>query len=186
MTNRPLVIRPGPKRLAAALRRAGFSETRILPAVTDACAVHWPAPSELQAILALCGGESSGNATAFHANTDGSVDYGVLQINGRAHASYFGPQTAVAGWLWTDYLDNAEAAFEIYMRAERKFTPWVAYSGGGWLAERYGGKSWMSWSAFGVSEALKAIGAYVAQGKSQADAMALVASIADDPLVYGQ
>lgn len=184
MTNRPLVIRPGPKRLASALRRAGFSETRILPAVTDACGVHWPAPSELQVILAICGGESSGNASCFHANTDGSVDYGVLQINGRAHASYFGPQTAVAGWLWTDYLDSASAAFEIYMRAGRKFTPWVAYSGGGWLAERYQGRSWMDWARFGIEGMTAALASYVAGGKSEGDALALIASIADDQLVY--
>lgn len=183
MTNRPLVIRPGPKRLASALRLAGFSESVTLPAVTDKCGITWH-PSELQVILALVGGESSGNVACYHVNKDGSTDFGALQINDRAHPSWFGPQTVPTGWLWLDYIDNARAAFDVYVRAGRRFTPWVAYSGGGWLAERYQGRSWLDWSAFGVSEALKAIGAYVAQGKSPADAMAIVASIADDPLIY--
>jgi hypothetical protein len=185
MTNRTLIIKPGPKRLAAALSLAGFSATHILPAVTDACGKHWR-PSELQVALALCGGESSGSATAYHANADGSVDFGVLEINNRAHAGYFTePQVQPEGWLWTDYLDNADAAYEIYVSAGKTFRPWKAYTGGGYLAERYEDRSWMDWAAFGVSAMAAAVNQYVVvQGKTQAAALALVASINDDPLTY--
>jgi len=186
MTNRPLVVKPGPKRLASALRLGGFSESVTLPAVTDACGVRWSSPSELQTALALVGGESSGNTAAFHVNKDGSTDFGALQVNDRAHAAWFGSQAVPAGWLWNDWIDNARAAYEIYVTARRKFTPWVAYTGGGWLAERYQGRSWLDWASFGCSQALTAIGAYVAQGKTESAAMALVASVSDDPLIYWQ
>jgi hypothetical protein len=185
VTNRTLIIKPGPRRLAAALTLAGFSTVVLLDPVTDACGKHW-VPSELQIALALCGGESSGNATAYHVNTDGSIDYGLLEINGRAHAGYFAAQAAPAAWLWTDYLDNAEAAWEIYHAAGRSFRPWVAYTGGGFLAERYQGRSWMDWAAYGISQMLAAVAALTAQGKTQAAALAAVASVDDDPLVYWQ
>jgi hypothetical protein len=183
VTNRGLVIRPGPKRLSAALALAGFSCTRILPAVTDACGVRWE-PSELQVILALCGGESSGSASAFHVNADGSTDYGVLEINGRAHASYFGSQAAGNAWLWTDYLDSCEAAFEIYIAAGREFSPWNAYSGGGYKAERYQGRSWLDWASFGVGQMTAALAVLVKAGKTEAAALASIASVDDDPLTY--
>lgn len=184
MTNRSLVIRPGPKRLSAALRLAGFSETVPQPPVTDACGKHWPRLTELQVALALCGGESSGCATAYHQNKDGSTDYGLLEINDKAHAEYFRNTSGTAGWLWVDYLDNAEAAYEVYVSAGRKWTPWVAYTGGGWKAERYGGRSWLDWASYGISAMLPAVAAYVAAGRTLGDALALVASIADDPLTY--
>ena len=182
--SRPLVIKPGPKRLASALRLAGFSANVKLPAVTDRCGTTWQHPSELQVILALAGGESSGNAAAYHVNPDGSADSGALQINDRAHASYFGPQTAPTGWLWIDWIDNAKAARDVYVAAGHRFTPWVAYGGGGYLSERYKGRSWMDWSAFGVAQMAAALAAYTAQGKAEGDALALIASVADDPLVY--
>lgn len=184
MTNRLLIVKPGPKRLAAALKYAGFSETKILAPVTDACGVTWDKPSELQIALALCGGESSGAADAFHQNLDGSVDFGILQINDKAHNGWFTPQTVVQGWLWLDYLSNAEAAYEIYVQAGRQFSPWKAYAGGGYLAERWGGRSWMDWASFGISQALPAVAALTAQGKTQAAALAMVASVSDDPLAY--
>lgn len=183
MTNRTLVIKPGPKRLSAALRLAGFSEAVTLPAVTDKCGITWR-PTELQVALALCGGESSGAATAFHMNADGSTDFGVLEINNRAHAGYFGPQSAPDNWLWTDYLDNAEAAFEIYVTAKRRFTPWKAYTGGGYLAERYQGRSWMDWASWGIGQMLPAVAALTKAGKTSAAALAQVASIDDDELRY--
>lgn len=185
MTNRTLVIRPGPKRLAAALKLAGFSELVPQPTVTDACGRHWETPTELQVALALCGGESSGNATAFHVNKDGSTDYGVLEINDKAHPGYFRQPVAPASWIWADYLDNAEAAFEIYVSTGRKFTPWAAYTGGGYLAERYQGRSWMDWADFGIGQMQAAVVFLTEAGKTQAAALAIAASVDDDPLIYG-
>ena len=183
MTNRTLIIKPGPKRLSAALRLAGFSETKILPPITDACGVRWE-PSELQVILALCGGESSGSSTAYHLNANGSTDYGVLQINGKAHSGYFAPQTIPEGWIWTDYLDSAEAAFEIYVSAKRTFTPWAAYAGGGYKAERYGGRSWLDWASWGIGQMAAALAALTSQGKTETAALAQIASIDEDVLRY--
>ena len=183
MTNRTLVVRPGPKRLAAALSLAGFSATKILPPITDACGVHWT-PSELQVALALCGGESSGCATAFHVNADSSIDYGLLEINNKAHASYFGPQSPPDNWIWLDYLDSCEAAYEIYLTAKRSFRPWKAYTGGGYLAERYQGRSWLDWANYGCGQMAAALAALTKAGKTEAAALAQIASIDDDPLVY--
>jgi len=184
MTNRPLIVKPGPKRLAAALKLAGFSETRVLAAVTDACGVHWPKPSELQVILALCGGEASGCATAYHVNANGSTDYGTLEINDKAHPEYFHQALSPTSWLWADWIDNAAAAWAVYIAAGRQFAPWKAYTGGGYLAERYGGRSWMDWASFGISAMQPAVAALVKQGKTQAQALASVASVDDDSLKY--
>jgi hypothetical protein len=184
MTNRPLIIKPGPVRLSAALALAGFSPTRTFPAVTDACEVTWPHPSELQIALALCGGESSGCSSAFHVNTDGSTDYGLLEINNSAHPSYFRETLTPGSWVWLDYLDNAEAAYEIYVSAGREFSPWRAYTGGGYKAERYAGRSWLDWASWGCGQMTAAVAALTKGGKTQAAALAEVASIDLDPLIY--
>jgi hypothetical protein len=184
VTNRPLVVRPGPKRLAAALALAGFSASKELPAVTDACGVHWPHPSELQIALALCGGESSGSASAYHTNTDGSTDYGLLEINDKAHPSYFRQASGPVGWLWTDWLNNAQAAYGVYVAAGRQFTPWMAYTGGGFKAERYQGRSWLDWASYGIGQMLPAVAALTKQGKTETSALATVASVDDDALTY--
>lgn len=184
MTNRPLVIRPGPKRLSAALALAGFSATRVLAPVTDACEVRWPEPSELQIALALCGGEASGATTAFHVNANGSTDYGVLEINDKAHPEYFRQALSPTSFVWSDHIDNAAAAFAVYIAAGRSFAPWRAYTGGGYLAERYKGRSWMDWASFGISQLTPAVAVLVKRGKTQAAALASVASIDLDPLIY--
>lgn len=185
MSQRLLVIKPGPVRMAAALKLAGFSETVILPAVTDACGVTWR-PSELQVALALCGGESSDDATAYHVNTDGSTDFGELEINDKAHATAFTPQTDPAGWMWMDWIDNAAEAFQIYVAAGRKWTPWNAYTGGGYKADRYEDHSWLDWAAFGITQMQASLAALVKAGKTEQAALAYIASIDLDPLVYWQ
>lgn len=185
MTNRTLIVKPGPRRLAAALKLSGFSQAISQPPVTDACGRHWTAPTELHVALALCGGEASGNCSAYHVNADGSTDYGVLEINNHAHPEYFqGPVTPVS-WNWLDYLDNCDAAFELYVTAKRTWKPWNAYAGGGWIAERYQGRSWLSWADYGVTSMLSSYQALVKAGKTPAAALAQIASIDDDPLIYG-
>lgn len=184
MSQRLLVIKPGPMRMAAALALAGFSDAVLLPPVTDACRVTWSKPTELQVALALCGGESSDDATAYHVNTDGSTDFGELEINDKAHAAAFTPQTDPAGFNWMDWLDNAAEAYQIYVAAGRKWTPWNAYTGGGYKSERYQGHSWLDWAAFGIGQMQTAVAALIKGGKTHDAALAYIASIDLDPLVY--
>jgi hypothetical protein len=184
VSQRLLIIKPGPKRLCAALRLAGFSPAVILPPITDACGVRWDKPSELQVAGAVAGGESSDSAGAFHVNADGSTDFGEMEINDKAHSGMFTPQTIPDGFNWLDWIDNARAAFQVYVDAQRKFTPWRAYTGGGYASERWQGRSWLDWSSFGISQMTPAVAALVRQGKTQAAALASVASIDLDPLIY--
>jgi hypothetical protein len=194
MTNLEISFHPGPKALAAAAMMAGFSPARFYPAVTDACGVKWPEPTELQIAVALCGGEASGNAWCYHVNSDTSksVDFGILEINGEAHKAYFtvaAPYKAPLAWNWLNYLDNMKAAYAIY--ALDGWRPWNAYSGGGYLAQRYdspvhGPHSWMTWAQHGIIQMQAAAKAYQLLGKTAAQALSLVASVDNDPLELGE
>lgn len=184
MSSRTVVIKPGPKALSAALKLGGFSETSYYPAVTDACGVKWAKPSGLQIMLAIVGGESSGNAAAWHVNADGSLDYGLTMINDRAHPEYFAAPVKPDGWCWLDYLSSAQAAYAIHAAADYGWGPWNAYSGGGYKSERYAGKSWLSWAQYGVDQMTASVAALVKGGKTQAQALAQVASVDADPLQY--
>jgi hypothetical protein len=134
--------------------------------------------------LAIAGGESSGNSTCYHLNVNGSTDYGLMEINDRAHPEYFHQAQTPTSWIWSDYLDSAKAAFDIYVSGGRSFGPWAAYTGGGYLAERYKGRSWMDWASFGCGQMQAALVALTTQGKTQAAALAMIASVDDDPLLY--
>ena len=169
-------LKPGPKVLAAALALADFNPNPTRPSVTDACGVVWAKPSSLQIMLAVIGGESSGHAWCWHVNTDGSTDYGMSEINDTAHPQYFGKVTSPTQLNWANYAQNAVMAYAIYQAAGYTWAPWNAYSGGGYLAERYAGKSWMHWAQYGIDQmnaALKA-GATLAQ----------IASVDNDVLEY--
>lgn len=72
--------------------------------------------------------ESGGNPDATHHNADGSVDYGVWQINSKAHAALF---TTYPDW-WSS--SNANMAFEVYTGGGNSFSPWTAYKSGAYLA----------------------------------------------------
>jgi hypothetical protein len=185
-------LKPGPKRLAAALWLAGFPDGLYYPNVQDACGVNWIKPSALHIALAVAGGESSGNSWCWRDDNDGSTDYGVMEINTRAHPEWFSlfPQpTHLNAW---NYADNAKMAYTIYHNAAPNspvggsFHPWMAYNGGGYLAERYGGKSWMDWAAYGLSQMWAAAGALTKANPklTTAAAMASVASMDADPLKY--
>lgn len=186
MTNLTIQLKPGPTVLAAALKLAGFSEVSYYAAVTDACGVRWAKPSGLQIALALCGGEASGNAWAYHVNTDTSIDYGILEIDNKAHVSYFKQysSTAPTAWNWMNYLNNAQAAYAIHEADDYGWNAWNAYTGRGYLSERYEKHSWMDWANHGIQQMLSSVKTYVAQGKTEAAALAIVASVNDDPLVY--
>jgi|SRR5581483_10996254 len=181
-------LRPGPKALSAALRLAGFSDTVFLPAVTDKVGVTWSRPSELQIALAVVGGESSGHAWAYHQNKNGSTDWGAGQINSTAHPAWFGPVTDPAQLNWANYYDNAQMMFTVYRNAGRKFTPWNAFTNGGYLKDRFEKHSWMHWAAHGVT-LMQALVKQLMAGPPAMDelsALQEVASVNWDALRYWQ
>lgn len=99
-------------RVAAYLHNAGFAGNDLITAVAIAYAesgLHYDAK----------GGP----------NSDGSYDYGLMQINGKAHPDLMTP-TVISDGTWKDPLWNARAAFKIYSAAGHKFTPWSTYSSG--------------------------------------------------------
>lgn len=84
--------------------------------------------SELQTAVAVALAESGGNPGAVNrANSNGSVDYGLFQIN------------TVHGSLLTqgdkfNPADNAKMAFTVWSRAGNKWTPWSVYKSGRYRA----------------------------------------------------
>jgi hypothetical protein len=93
-----------PQQIAAQAQQAGFTGTGI----TD--------------ITAIVEAESSGNPSAVNnANSNGSSDYGLAQINsvhGYNVQSLFDPQT------------NLDDAFAVYQGAGNNFSPWTTFKTG--------------------------------------------------------
>src|ERR1017187_9558655 len=122
----PVILRPGPVRIAAALALAGFSQTITYPTVTDACGKVWTNPSALLIALGVVGGESSGHALAYRINHAGtpqeSTDYGLLEINDHYSPENFGPVKSPVQNVWSNYVQNCLMAYSLYSRAvtERK------------------------------------------------------------------
>lgn len=71
--------------------------------------------------------ESSGNPDTTHHNADGSIDYGVWQINDRAHEALF---TQYPQW-WS--VTNANMAFAVWSAAGNSFSPWSSFKSGAYL-----------------------------------------------------
>ena len=69
--------------------------------------------------------ESSGNITATHQNSNGSIDYGLMQINS-IHKDLYGGDP----FKLYDPGYNMLIAYKIYKAAGSKFTPWVTYNNG--------------------------------------------------------
>jgi hypothetical protein len=90
---------------AMAARRAGFAGADLVVAV------------------AVAGAESGWVPDATNANTNGSTDFGLWQINS-VHA------TILAGGDWRDPYDNARMAYRVWAEAGRAWTPWVTYNTG--------------------------------------------------------
>jgi len=195
-------VQPGPKCLSAALLLAGFSDTTVyLPSVTDKCGVTWTKPTVLQIALAVVGGESTGHAWAYHNNLDikGNVlstDYGLMQLNAKAHPEMFAAVTSGTQPNWANYYDNCVVAYEIFqagtLNAEtvkqetNSFKPWNAYNNGGYLSERFGGRSWMDWASYGINQMHELVNSLMeAPAKlSKEAALQEVASINWDKLEY--
>lgn len=132
---------PGPKRLAAAAKLAGFAD------------------ADLATIVAISGQETSGNAWVIGGpNYNGTFDYGSWQINTVhqiKHPEWF--ETTTAGWNWANHADNARMAFAVYTEAGRSFKPWVSFTTGR-IKDRTGpyarkpGVSWLDWATQGVAD----------------------------------
>jgi len=91
--------------IAAAAQQAGFSGQDLVIAIAVALA------------------ESSGNPSATHSNSNGSVDYGLWQINS-VHASL------VAG-NWADPTSNAKMAYSVWQGSG--WSAWTTYTSGAYL-----------------------------------------------------
>lgn len=192
MPFRPVILKPGPKVIAACAQLAGFSPSIVYPDVVDGCGVTWKAPSALLLAVAVCAGESSGNAWAYNINFPGSAqqstDFGPWEINNMYNQEWFGPIGSPLQVNWAIPSDNALMAYQMWSDARVKrlavpnadpgldWLPWHAYSGGGYKRERYQGKSWLDWAQHGITQ--------VEAGIKAGATLDYLCSVDNDPLVY--
>lgn len=95
-----------PVQIAQLARNAGFPESAIPMAVSVALA------------------ESSGRAEAVnHGNSNGTSDYGLMQIN-TVH------EDLLSSSNWADPQDNMNMAYQIWKNAGGNWSPWVTYDTG--------------------------------------------------------
>ena len=80
-------------------------------------------PEELARATAVALAESGGDPGATHSNTNGSVDYGLWQIN-TVHGSLLNQGDKF------NPLDNAKMALTVFRGAGNKWTPWPSYNNG--------------------------------------------------------
>lgn len=119
---------PGPKRIAAACKLAGFND------------------SELVTIVAIHGQETSGNVWIKGGpNPNGTYDYGAFQINSTAPD---GPQN------WKDYFENAKLAYAVYQK--QGFNAWYAYKKARLTNKpgfaKHKDWNWLDWAQNGVNQ----------------------------------
>ena len=84
---------------------------------------------ECKTALAVAKAESGMRCDAYNANTDGSVDLGVFQLN-TIHLAKGGE------WTLTNMADcqkNVDLAYEVWQA--QGWNPWVAYRNGSWLVK---------------------------------------------------
>jgi hypothetical protein len=85
---------------------------------------------DIRIAVAIAKAESGGNPGAKNdtMNRNGSIDYGLFQINS-VHASL------LAGKDWADPAQNAAMAFSVFRDAGSKWTPWATFNSGSY--QRY-------------------------------------------------
>ena len=79
--------------------------------------------AEIDTAVAVARGESEWNPRATNNNTNGTIDYGLFQINS-IH------QSILSGGDRFNPADNAKMAFKIWQQAGNSWTPWVAWKTG--------------------------------------------------------
>jgi hypothetical protein len=81
---------------------------------------------DLVIAVAVAYAESGWVPTASNHNRDNSWDYGLFQIN-TVH------KAILAGGEWRDPGDNAVMAYQVWLDAKSRWTPWVTYNNGSHL-----------------------------------------------------
>lgn len=98
--------------IARVMWDAGFGADAVFaPLASNQCIVA----------TAIALGESSGRPNATNKNSNGSTDYGLMQIND-IH------KDILAQGDWRNPLDNAKMGHTIFQQAGGKFTPWSVYN----------------------------------------------------------
>jgi len=85
-------------------------------------------PQEIATATAVALAESGGESTATNKNTNGSIDYGLWQIN-TVHGSLLNQGDKF------NPLDNAKMALTVWQRAGNKWTPWTVYKTGAYRTQ---------------------------------------------------
>jgi len=86
-------------------------------------------PDQIATATAVALAESGGETTATNkANTNGSIDYGLWQIN-TVHGALLNQGDKF------NPLDNAKMALTVYARAGNKWTPWTVYKSGAYRVQ---------------------------------------------------
>lgn len=85
-------------------------------------------PDQIATATAVALAESGGDTNATNKNSNGSVDYGLWQIN-TVHGSLLNQGDKF------NPLDNAKMALRVYAGAGNKWTPWTVYNTGSYRAQ---------------------------------------------------
>lgn len=101
---------------------AGADETLSAAQIAGFAKQAGFAGPDLTTAVAVALAESSGRTGATNKNRNGSTDYGLWQINDKAH-----PDLITDTALWFSPVYNAQMAFKVYQAAGNKFTPWSTY-----------------------------------------------------------
>lgn len=85
---------------------------------------QWGTGSDALKAFAIALAESGGDpAVVSKPNANGTVDYGLMQINSSHKA-------LLANGNWQDPTSNANMGYQLYVAAGNKFTPWTTYNDG--------------------------------------------------------
>lgn len=98
---------------------AALSDSQLWAIVTGAGFAGQEAVKAVAVFLA----ESGGVPDITHKNSNGTIDYGIAQINS-VHTDL------LSGKQWSDPVQNVGMAKTLYDAAGGKFTPWAAYNNG--------------------------------------------------------
>lgn len=113
----------------------------------------WTGKDQIVTATAVALAESGGRMVQGRKNSDGSTDWGIWQINDKAHPDKIARAKKSP-------IDNAHVAYEIYVAAGHSFTPWSVYKSGSYKAHLMDAE--LGWGEIqdntGIEAALKAGG----------------------------
>lgn len=98
------------------------------PAIADLARGAGFTGADIVTATAIALAESGGNPSATHLNSNGTIDYGLWQINS-VHGSL------LSSGDWRVPADNARMAHTIYAQAGNKFTPWSTFNSGAYKSK---------------------------------------------------